>query len=287
MNYESTLSDSFLFCVEKMKKSQEENMEELAEIIAEKKLYTVFQPIVSLRDGKVFGYEALSRISKPDTSLTIARLFALAEKAGCVWELEKICRKKALKRSKRKPAGVKLFINVDGEVLQDKNFVEGFTGKKIKKYGLEAQDIVFEITERSDIENYKKLKAIIKHYKNQGYEIALDDVGAGYSGLNRIVNVSAEYMKLDHELVRDIDKKQTKQLIVGYLQRYCEELGMAMVAEGIETEGELQCLLRIGVTFGQGYFLGKPNEDFISTSREAKDVIDEYNEKKRCMEERQ
>ena len=94
MNYESTLSDSFLFCVEKMKKSQEENMEELAEIIAEKKLYTVFQPIVSLGDGKVFGYEALSRISKPNTSLTISELFVLAEKTGCVWELEKICRKK-------------------------------------------------------------------------------------------------------------------------------------------------------------------------------------------------
>ncbi|MDD6193570.1 MAG: EAL domain-containing protein [Lachnospiraceae bacterium] len=270
-----------------MKKNQEENIEELAEIIAEKQLYPVFQPIVSLRDGKVYGYEALSRISKPNTSLSISELFALAEKAGCVWELEKICRKKALKRSKRKPSGAKLFINVDGEVLQDRNFVEGFTGKKIKKYGLEAEDIVFEITERSDIENYKKLKAIIKHYKNQGYEIALDDVGAGYSGLNRIVNVSAEYMKLDNELVRDIDKKQTKQLIVGYLQQYCEELGMAMVAEGIETEGELQCLLRIGVPFGQGYFLGRPNEKFISISREAKDVMDEYNEKKHCMEERQ
>ena len=159
--------------------------DEFYKILERKAIYPVFQPIVNLQTGRVSGYEALSRIDRSSTTLMISDLFVIAEQLGCVWKLEKLCRNKALKAAVEKPEKVKLFLNVDGNIIQDKAFIQGFTNRKAMKAGVPASDIVFEITERSDIENYQILQQIMKHYADQGYEIALDDVGAGHSGLNR------------------------------------------------------------------------------------------------------
>lgn len=94
-----------------------------------------------------------------------------------------------------KPLGTKIFLNVDGLIFQDSNFISGFTNRKLEKFGLLNEDIVFEITERTDIENYVLLQSIMNHYIDQGYQIALDDVGAGYSGLNRVVNTTPQLFK--------------------------------------------------------------------------------------------
>jgi len=150
--------------------------DEFYKILERKAIYPVFQPIVNLQTGRVSGYEALSRIDRSSMTLTISDLFVIAEQLGCVWKLEKLCRNKALKAAVEKPEKVKLFLNVDGNIIQDKAFIQGFTNRKAMKAGVPASDIVFEITERSDIENYQILQQIMKHYADQGYEIALDDV---------------------------------------------------------------------------------------------------------------
>ena len=223
------------------------------------------------------GYEALSRIDKQNTNLVISDLFVIAEQMGCVWKLEKLCRNKALKAATVKPEKVKLFLNVDGNIIQDKSFIQGFTNRKAAKAGVPASDIVFEITERSDIENYQILQQIMNHYANQGYEIALDDVGSGYSGLNRVVNTSPNYLKADIELVRDIHKDKKKELMMKFLLQYCNETGVTLIAEGIETDAELECLHRLGVHYGQGYFLGRPNKGFENISDEAMVVLQQLN----------
>lgn len=214
-----------------------------------------------------------------DTTLMISDLFVIAEQVGCVWKLEKLCRNKALKAAANKPEHAKLFLNADGNIIQDKSFIQGFTNRKAAKAGVPSCDIVFEITERSDIENYQILQQIMKHYADQGYEIALDDVGAGYSGLNRVVNTSPNYLKVDIELVRDIQKHKKKEIMMEFLLHYCNETGAILIAEGIETEAELECLCRLGVHYGQGYFLGRPDRTFKNVRNEAMLVLRRLNNK--------
>ena len=257
---------------EKMK-IDSRTINEFVNIIEEKSIYAVFQPIVSLMTGEVKGYEALSRIDNARSKLSISELFEIAEETGAIWILEKLCRKKALKAAAVKPEGTKLFLNVDGNILQDPTFIKGFTNKKAAKHGVKSSDIVFEITERSDIENYKILQEVIKHYADQGYEIALDDVGAGYSGLNRVVNTNPQYLKADMELVRNIHMNKAKQKMMKLLMEYCDEMGYKIIAEGIETAEELQCLIEIGIPYGQGYFLGKPDRRFNDVLPDVKDII--------------
>ena len=111
------------------------------------------------------------------------------------------------------------------------------------------------------------------------YEIALDDVGAGYSGLNRVVNTSPNYLKVDIELVRDIQKHKKKEIMMEFLLHYCNETGAILIAEGIETEAELECLCRLGVHYGQGYFLGRPDRTFKNVRNEAMLVLRRLNNK--------
>lgn len=237
-------------------------LEEVVKIISNKYLSSVYQPIVSLRDGNVHAYEALSRILYTDAAINIAQLFEGAAEIGYLWELEKICRTNALKNAIDKPNGVKLFINVDGNVLRDSKFQKGFTKEKLKKYFLDTKDIVFEITERSDFDDHELLRNIMNHYKEQGYEVALDDLGSGYSGLNRLQNIKPGYVKIDYELIHDIHKDKSKKSLVRMLARHCNDMDYKLIAEGIESEEELKCLINLGVEYGQGFFLGKPKATF-------------------------
>ena len=241
----------------------------LLTILETKVIYPVFQPIVDLQNGNVVAYESLSRIESKNIDIKIEELFCLAEAYGCVWKLEKLCRDKALKASMNKPSGTKIFLNVDGQIFQDSNFISGFTNRKLEKFGLLNEDIVFEITERTDIENYVLLQAIMNHYIDQGYQIALDDVGAGYSGLNRVVNTTPNYLKADIELVRNIHLSKSKQSMMKLLVEYCDEMGLKLIAEGIETQEELECICNLHVHYGQGYYLGLPDCKFNGVSSQA------------------
>ena len=123
----------------------------LNDILAEKRIKTVFQPIVSLRDGSVFGYEALSRITDYDFSPSIEELFVLAEQLSKVWEIELLCRSVALKTAYTKfapPYFKKLFLNVNPNIIHDKNFKHGLTIDFLKQFNITPDKIVFEVTEK-------------------------------------------------------------------------------------------------------------------------------------------
>ena len=114
----------------------------------------------------------------------------------------------------------------------------------------------------------------MKHYADQGYEIALDDVGAGHSGLNRVVNTTPDYLKADIELVRDIHKYKKKEIMMKLLLDYCNVTGAILIAEGIETAEELECLHSLGVHYGQEFFLGKPERAFENIGDEAAEILE-------------
>ena len=243
------------------------------DILKKHAIKPVFQPIVSLKNGEILAYEALSRITMDKTSITIDKLFDMAERLGQVWNLEKLCRSKALKAAANKPKYAKLFLNVDANVILDNEFMCGFTKEFLGKYGLKAKDIVFELTERSSVEDRTIFQRGADHYKNQGFEIAIDDVGSGYSNLKRISCVETQYIKIDMELIRNIHLSRTQKSMVRIMEHFCQEMGYILIAEGIETEEELKTLIELGVPYGQGYFFQKPAEEFKDIPKKIKHKV--------------
>lgn len=247
--------------------------EQFFEILSEKKINPVYQPIVSLDDGEIFGYEGLSRIDMLQCEFNTEEMFQISERLNKVWELEELCRIKTLKYAENKPQGKKLFINVDPKVIRDEKFINGITGRYLKMYGLTPKDIVFEITERSSIDDADAFEKTVQHYKNQDYQIAIDDFGSGYAGLQRICALSTNFLKIDMTLVRDIDKDETKRTLVESFVLFCENANIGLIAEGIETREELQTLVQMGVSYGQGYYLGRPDTDLKEITYEIKELI--------------
>ena len=173
--------------------------EDFNDILEKQRIRSVFQPIVSLKNGEIVGYEALSRIVEPKEISCSEELFHLAGIFGKVWELEQLCRGKILEtyHSLQNKGKEKLFLNVNPMVIHDKEFRAGFTSEYLKQYGLDLNNIVFEVTERNSVDDIKGFKDTIRHYKDQGYNIAVDDAGSCYSGLNLICDVVPHYLKLD------------------------------------------------------------------------------------------
>ncbi len=178
--------------------------EELKKIVSEKKFNIFFQPIISLSDGKVIGYEALTRGPEGSYFYNPEVLFEEAKKANLLWDLEMVTRIKAIETFNSFKSDRLLFLNVDPEIIKDEHFIRGTTKEVLQFYGINPSNLIFEITEKTAIEDYKAFKNVIDHYKSQGYKIAIDDVGAGYSGLSAIAQIKPYYVKIDMSLIKII-----------------------------------------------------------------------------------
>lgn len=254
--------------------------QELQRIIREERIRTLFQPVVCLRTGKVFGFEALSRGPEESPLVFPEALFACAKQCHMLWELEILCRKKAIERSKSFIHDYHLFLNVDPQVLNDAKFQDGFTAEFLRDNQLGKDRIIFEITEKTSVEDYINFRKIIDHYRCQGFSIALDDTGAGYSGLKTVVEVHPNFMKIDMGLIRNIDKDQFKRLLIKQFCEFSRITNIEVIAEGIETFDELNEVIDIGIPFGQGYLLRRPSAEIGEANIESVNFIKERNKKK-------
>jgi EAL domain-containing protein (putative c-di-GMP-specific phosphodiesterase class I) len=248
--------------------------------LEEKNIIPVYQPIVSLIDGQIFGYEAFTKIFDKTPGLNIGHIFKFAEKMNKLWELEALCRKKSLKNAKNIDPDKKLFLNVNPNTIHDPEFKNGFTKDYLLKYGLDFLDIVFEITERNVIMDKEAFLESIEYYRKQKFKISIDDVGSGYSGLNTINDIRPDIIKLDMSLIKDIDKDEVKKHLCKAIISFGKNTGTKIIAEGIENREELKTLIKINAEFGQGYFLGMPKEKFEDIAPEKKELIKKYQEKK-------
>ncbi len=234
---------------------------EMMKIIQEEKIRSVFQPIVCMVSGEIIGYEALSRTIESTYFQSVEQLFGFARKSNLVWELEYLCRRKALQRFSELKIPGYLFLNVDPQVIYSDKFQQGFTWEFLKYYHINPNKIIFEITENTAIEDEKGFQQIINNYKEQGYKIAIDDTGVGYSGLKLLTMLHPQYIKISMDLVRDVDQDLVKQALMKALVTFSNSTGSQLIAEGIETVEELNCLQSLGVHCGQGYLIGKPSEE--------------------------
>lgn len=251
-------------------------LDELEDILNKENIFTVFQPIVSLKDGCIIGYEALSRGPKGSPLYSPKMLFSTAEKFNKLWELEKLCRIKAIQRARCIANNKFLFINVDPYILKDEKFIKGFTKEFLHKHNMSPETIIFEITERASIEDYKSFRNALDNYLEEGYKIAIDDTGAGYSGLRTISETRPHYIKIDMEIVRDVHQDFFKKSLIRSLVSLSQDTHMNVIAEGIENEDELKTLIDLGVDAGQGYFLQKPTEKFSEITETIKNKILKY-----------
>lgn len=252
-------------------------------IINNKKIKTVFQPIISLRDGSVLGHEALSRITCQSEIKNPEMLFTAASEYKCLWNLEQLCRTTALEAAFKfmiPPYSKKLFINVNPNTMHDETFKKGFTKNFLQQYKIVPGNIIFEITERNVITDMSGFRSAIDHYKGQDYKIAIDDAGAGYSGLNLISDVNPNYIKLDMNLIHGIDSDSLKFALVKGMAELSNVSNISLIAEGIETYEELQTLVNLGVQYGQGYLIQKPDEEVKEISQQVLQEIKEINLKK-------
>ncbi len=249
------------------------------EVLSKRKVHPVYQPIISLNDGSVYGYEALCRIDLSDCAFNTEQMFGIAEKLKCLWELESICRRMSIKDAMHKPADAKLFVNVDPNVIHDKKFHSGMTAGYLKKYNMEPDDIVFEITERNSVEDAKTFIKSIRHYKKQNYRIAIDDFGSGFAGPNLLCLLEPDIIKIDMEIIRNIDKDRIKRMFVKSLSVFGKNTGTKILAEGIETSEELKVLIDLEIDYGQGYYLGRPVPTFIPA---ADNIVDEIKNLKKA-----
>jgi len=252
-------------------------------IIKNKQIRTVFQPIISLRDGSILGHEALSRITCESEIENTGMLFDVADKCNQLWDLDLLCRTTALESAYKfmiPPYNKKLFVNVSPNIMSDINYRRGFTKSFIEEYNIPPDNVIFEITERHIITHLTDFMGTVDNYKSQNFKIAIDDAGAGYSGLNLISDVDPNYIKLDIKLIRNINADRIRYAIVKGMVEFSKLAGICLIAEGIETFEEMDTLVNLGVQYGQGYIIQKPDSEMREISPKLLQVLRTSNLKK-------
>ncbi|MFW6357434.1 MAG: GGDEF domain-containing protein [bacterium] len=232
--------------------------EEFRTILRNSHIRIVYQPIVDLGTGGIFGWESLSRgpVGSPFESPLL--LFDFAEEMGDLFELERACRKCSLKALGEMGPGQKLFLNIHPRALVDPKFSPGRTLEMIQEYGLEAENVVFEITERHSIKDFSLFHKTLEHYRQQGFLVAVDDVGTGHSGLWSMAEIRPDFIKIDRSLIQHIETNPVKRALLETFVTFSEKIGSKIIAEGIEKETELTSIMAMGVHFGQGYHIALP-----------------------------
>ena len=220
-----------------------------------------FQPIVDMRTRSVFAYEALVRGPQDQGAASILKTVDTTNR----YAFDQGCRVKAIDLASSlglPEQGALLSINFLPNAVYDPAACIRLTLATARRNHFPLDRLLFEFTESERVE-HDHLGRIIAAYKALGFRTAIDDFGAGYSGLTLLAKFQPDIVKLDMELVRDIDTDRVKRLLVGGMVGVCREIGVEVLAEGIETLGEHQALLDLGVWLQQGFLLAKPGFEHL------------------------
>ncbi|MBE3587596.1 MAG: GGDEF domain-containing protein [Thermoanaerobacteraceae bacterium] len=233
--------------------------QQFTELLVNKNIRMVYQPIVELESGRVIGYEALCRGPENSFFASPLNLFGYAEKTNQLYALEKVAREKALAGLAGELADHRLFLNISPQVVHDPSFRADEIRAYLDQVGAAPERLVFEITERTSIEDFRAFRQSLEYYRQYGFKVAVDDAGSGYSSLQAVAELQPDYIKLDLSLIRDIDKNPTKRILVETFLAFGEKTGSRIIAEGIENSDEMACLQQMGIPLGQGFFLARPS----------------------------
>ncbi|HEX9304451.1 MAG TPA: EAL domain-containing protein [Thermoanaerobaculia bacterium] len=230
----------------------------LQEAINRRDMYAIFQPVFDLVTGEMIGMEALSRGPKGSEFESGETLFSLAARTELLGPLERVCREISIEAASHGDGGRKLFLNLSPAAASDPEFLGPRFCERVQVHGLNPENIVLEITERTYVVYESLFREVLSRFREQGFGIAVDDVGTGYSSLSSLTEIEPDYLKIDNVFVRDIDRRTVKQDLLEALLSFARKMKTHVIAEGIETPEELKALQALGVEYGQGFLLARP-----------------------------
>jgi EAL domain-containing protein (putative c-di-GMP-specific phosphodiesterase class I)/ActR/RegA family two-component response regulator len=224
-------------------------------------MWMAFQPIVQVETQRIFGYEALMRTREP-TLPHPGAVLAAAERLDRLQDLGRRVRTLSAAAFEGAPRDALLFVNLHTRDLLDPVLYE-----KDAPLSRFAERVVLEVTERAAIDDVKDIQARVSVLRYHGYRIAIDDLGAGYAGLSSFAALEPEIVKLDMSLVRNVHESDVRQKLIASMATLCREMGIQIVAEGIENAGERDCVRGLGCQLLQGYLFAKPGPPFPAVAR--------------------
>jgi diguanylate cyclase (GGDEF)-like protein len=227
------------------------------------KMDYAFQPIVNIHTGNAFGFEALLRCVEAAGFSSIDAVFDRAWKEGVLHQVDLYLRKKAILKFAGFKNGyhVKLFYNLDNRLFNSRDYAAGSTKDLLSRSGYSMDDICFEISEKHPFCDNEDVSNVLKIYRRQGYKIAVDDCGTGFSGLQMLYYAEPDYVKIDRFFIQNLGDDPKKRLVVSTIVNMAHLMGSLVLAEGVETREEYSLCKEIGCDMIQGYFVQRPQLD--------------------------
>lgn len=235
----------------------------LLDLLSRNRLTCHFQPIVPARKpGEVYAQECLLRgVGEDGALISPGSILGAARESGMLFQTDLAARRAAILEAAARGIDTNLFVNFTPTSIYDPVFCLRSTVETVDAVGLPRENVVFEITESEDVGDPEHLSNIVRYYREQGFRIALDDLGSGYSSLNLAHRLRPDFVKLDMELTRDVDTDPYKAVIARKLLELAGGLGIRTIVEGVETTGELSWVQSEGADFVQGYHIARPSPE--------------------------
>lgn len=223
------------------------------------KLNFAFQPIVSIETGEVLAYEALLRGCETVGFKGISEFFDTMYECNLLYYTDKKLREKSVENFKIITKGNELlFYNIDNRLLNMPDYSPGYTCELLERLNFSQKKFCFEISEKHPLKSGISTKEILRHYRKQGYSMAIDDYGAGYSGLKLLYHSEPDYIKIDRFFIEKIESNDKKRIFVENIVSLAAHMGVKVIAEGIETKEEYEICKSINCDYAQGYYIKKP-----------------------------
>ncbi|MFZ3153489.1 EAL domain-containing protein [Pseudomonas sp.] len=213
-----------------------------------------FQPIINMNTGDIFAHEALVRGTAGESAGSLLSKL----NADNLYPFDQACRITALEWAAKLQVPAMVSINFMPNAVYKPETCIRATLEAAQRFNFPLERIIFEVTEQEQVLDIDHLTSILRAYRKQGFMTAIDDFGAGYAGLNLLADFQPDLIKLDMQLIRNIDQDGVRQILVEAALQMCRKLNIRVIAEGIESLGELQALRDMGVELFQGYLLAKP-----------------------------
>ncbi len=239
----------------------EANLRQFHELLRGPGLSAVFQPILDFRAKRYLGFEGLIRGPAGSPLNSPLVLFNLAAQLGLTTEFERLCRRVVLTGFAALEIPEKLFINVSPSCLRDPSFMNGETAALLERLGLRTGQIIIELTENQHISDFSALRDTLGAYRDLGYQIAIDDLGEGFSNLRMWSEVRPEFVKIDRHFISGIEQDALKFQLVRAMHDIADTCNSRIIAEGIETDAEFATVRDLGIELGQGYRICRPQAD--------------------------
>jgi len=234
-------------------------MTPLREILQQRKLSALFQPIMDMKSGVFLGFEGLIRGPSDSPLHSPINLFSAATQENLALEVEMLCRQVVVETFVKSNLPGRLFLNVSPETLLHPSFKDGQTLACMAKVGLAPERVVIEITENQPTYDFSAMCNALLHYRGMGFQIAIDDLGAGFSSLRLWSELRPEFIKIDMHFIQGVDTDPVKLQFLKSIQQIAKSCGTHVIAEGIETNAELMVINNLGIAFGQGYYIARPS----------------------------